>query len=101
MGRGRKKKNHYPQSWGMSADKMQMKKRVLCVYDGDRRLWKDDLMMHNEYEVRMNMPDGKSYVTDLDVETLKRADAFHNATEEEKGPWVEDEVPPFLGKLME
>ncbi|KAI9745766.1 MAG: hypothetical protein M4579_007638, partial [Chaenotheca gracillima] len=28
-----------------------------------------------------------SNITDLDVETMKRADAFHNATEEEKGPW--------------
>jgi len=86
-GKGRKKRKNYPPSWGMSADKMQMKKRVLCVYDGERRLWKDDLMMHSEFEVRMKLADGKSYVTDLDVETLKRAEAFHNATEEEKGPW--------------
>ncbi|KAJ9500536.1 hypothetical protein H2202_003752 [Exophiala xenobiotica] len=88
IGKGRKKRKHYPPSWGMSADKMCMKKRVLCVYDGDRRLWKDDMMLHNEFEVRMTLPDGKNYVTDLDVETLKRAEAFHNATHEEKGPWM-------------
>jgi hypothetical protein len=63
-----------------------MKKRVLCVYDGERRLCKDDMMMHNEFEVRMNSADGKSYITDLDVETLRRAEAFHNATEAERGP---------------
>jgi hypothetical protein len=73
VGKGRKKRKHYPPSWGMSAEKMQMKKRVLCVYDGERRLWKDDMMLHNEFEVRMKLPDGKGYVTDLDVETLKRA----------------------------
>lgn len=84
----------------MSADRMQMKKRVLCVYDGERRLWKDDLMMHNEFEVRMSLPDGKSYVTDLDVETLKRAQAFHNATEEEKGPWVPEQPAFDLNALM-
>lgn len=88
LGKGRKKRKHYPPSWGMSADKMRMKKRVLCVYDGERRLWKDDIMLHNEFEVRMSLPDGKSYVTDLDVETLKRAEAFHNASQEEKGPWL-------------
>ncbi len=33
----------------------------------------------------MRFGDGESYVTDLDVETVKRAEAFHNATEEEKG----------------
>jgi hypothetical protein len=100
IGRGRKKRKDYPPSWGMSADRMQMKKRVLCVYDGQRRLWKDDLMMHNEFEVRMSLPDGKSYVTDLDVETLKRAQAFHNATEEEKGPWVPEQPAYDLNALM-
>lgn len=69
---------------------MKMKKRVLCVYDGARRLWKDDMMLDQEFEVRMKLPDGKSYVTDLDVQTLKRAEALHGATPEERGPWVPD-----------
>ena len=71
---------------------MKMKKRVLCVYDGQRRLWKDDMMLDQEFEVRMKLPDGKSYVTDLDVQTLERAKALHGATEEERGPWVHDNV---------
>lgn len=71
---------------------MRMKKRVLCVYDGPRRLWKDDMMLDSEFEVRMHLGDGNSYVTDLDVETVKRADALHNATVEEKGPWLREEV---------
>lgn len=91
VGKGRRKRKHYPTSWGVAADKMKMRKRVLCLYDGERRLWKDDMMLNNEFEVRMNLPDGKSYVTDLDVETLKRAEAIHGATEEERGPWVPEE----------
>ena len=93
---------HYPLSWGCSAEKMKMKKRVLCVYDGARRLWKDDMMLDNEFEVRMKLGDGKSYVTDLDVETLKRAQALHGATEEEKGPWRpdDDDDEVDLQKLM-
>ncbi|KAF2756562.1 hypothetical protein EJ05DRAFT_502066 [Pseudovirgaria hyperparasitica] len=87
---GRKKKKNYPLSWGCSIDKMKMKKRVLCVYDGSRRLWKDDMMLDQEFEVRIPMPDGRGYVTDLDVQTLNRADALHAATEEEKGPWTEN-----------
>jgi hypothetical protein len=71
---------------------MKMKKRVLCVYDGQRRLWKDDMMLDQEFEVRVKLADGKSYVTDLDVQTLERAKALHGATEEEKGPWVPDNV---------
>ncbi|KAI9724821.1 MAG: hypothetical protein M1812_000097 [Candelaria pacifica] len=91
-GKGRKKRKNYPLSWGCSAEKMKMKKRVLCVYDGARRLWKDDMMLDNEFEVRLKLGDGRSYVTDLDVETLKRAEAFHGATEEEKGPWGPEEI---------
>lgn len=85
IGKGRRRRKHYPISWGCSAEQMKMRKRVLCVYDGPRRLWKDDMMLDNEFEVRMRFGDGESYVTDLDVETVKRAEAFHNATEEEKG----------------
>lgn len=69
-----------------------MKKRVLCIYNGPRRLWKDDMMLDSEFEVRMQLGDGKSYVTDLDMQTVKRANAMHNATEDEQGPWLEDEV---------
>ena len=71
---------------------MKMKKRVLCVYDGQRRLWKDEMMLDNEFEVRLRLGDGNSYITDLDVVTVNRAEAFHNATEEEKGPWIQDDV---------
>lgn len=71
---------------------MKMKKRVICVYDGQRRLLKDDMMLDQEFEVRMRLPDGKSYVTDLDVQTLKRADAFYGTTPEERGPWVPNNI---------
>jgi hypothetical protein len=71
---------------------MKMKKRVLCVYDGGRRLWKDDMMLDQEFEVRMHLAGGKSYVTDLDVQTLKRAEGVHGATIEERGEWVPDNV---------
>lgn len=100
VGKGRRRRKDYPVSWGCSAEQMKMKKRVLCVYDGPRRLWKDDMMLNNEFEVRMQLGSGSSYVTDLDVETLKRAEAFHNATEEEKGPWMEDGREVDIEELM-
>ncbi|KAL9110001.1 MAG: hypothetical protein Q9227_005340 [Pyrenula ochraceoflavens] len=103
VGKGRKKRDHYPPSWGVSADKMKMKKRVICVNDGERRLWKDEIMLDNAYEVRVKLADGHSHVTDLDVETLKRTEALHSATAEEKGPWLPsgDEAEPLdLEELM-
>jgi len=91
VGKGRKKRKHYPNAWGCPIDKMKMKKRVVCVYDGQRRLWKDEMMLDKNFEVRMHLKDGDDYVTDLDYQTLQRTEALHNATEEEKGPWSQDE----------
>jgi len=75
---------------------MRMKKRVLCVYDGGRRLLKDDMMLNSEYEVRVALPgNDRSYVTDLDVQTMKRANGVLSATEEERGPWIPDNILDF------
>ena len=68
-----------------------MRKRELHVFDGQRPLWKDEMMLHSQFEIRMRLGEGNAYVTDLDVETLKRANALHDATEEEKGPWSPNE----------
>lgn len=89
-------------SWGSAPQNMRMKKRVLCVFDGSRRLWKDDMMLDAEHEVRIPMSglgDGRQYVTDLDVLTLRRADSVLNATEEEKGPWFGAEDGQEDGEL--
>jgi len=89
--KGRKSRQNYPSSWGFDKGQMTMKKRVMTVFDGARRLAKDDLMLSTDQEVRVKLSDGKSYVTDLDVQTMKRAIGFHNATDEEKGPWISDD----------
>ena len=100
--KGRKKRKDYPSSWGCPTTQMKMKKRVLCVFDGPRRLWKDEMMLNTDYEVRMKLGDEKAYVTDLDIQTMRRADAFHTSTEEEKGSWVADDLTGMdLEKLME
>lgn len=89
--KGRKNRRDYPSSWGFDKGQMNMKKRVMAVFDGARRLAKDDMMLSTEHEVRVKLSDGKSYVTDLDMETLKRAEGFLEATDEEKGPWISDD----------
>jgi len=98
VSKGRKKRKDYPNEWGCHADKMNMKKRTLHVFDGPRKLWKDEMMLGNEFEVRMQLGEGNSYVTDLDVLTVYKANAILDATEEEKGPWnPNDDV---IEKLM-
>ncbi|KAI0169478.1 hypothetical protein GGR52DRAFT_468368 [Hypoxylon sp. FL1284] len=89
--KSRKNRRDYPNSWGFDKGQMTMKKRVMAVFDGSRRLAKDDMMLSTEHEVRVKLPGGKSYVTDLDVNTMKRAEGFLNATDEEKGPWISDD----------
>jgi hypothetical protein len=89
--RGRKHRRDYPSSWGFDKGQMTMRKRVLCAFDGPRRLHKDEMMLSTEQEVRLKLSDPNAYITDLDVQTLRRAEAFHSATDEEKGPWISDD----------
>ncbi|KAH7152960.1 hypothetical protein EDB81DRAFT_438979 [Dactylonectria macrodidyma] len=97
--KGRKNRRDYPSSWGFDKGQMTMKKRVMAVFDGPRRLAKDDMMLSTDHEVRLQLSDGKSYVTDLDVQTLNRAEGFLGATDEEKGPWISDD--PTAEQLKE
>ncbi|KAL4802960.1 hypothetical protein BDV18DRAFT_145937 [Aspergillus unguis] len=103
--RRRNNRDRYPQSWGCPSRNIKMKKRVLCVFDGQRRLWKDEMMLDNELEVRLKLPGGagdgtnrEAYITDLDVETLKRANGILSATEEERGPWIDGPSTQLLGQ---
>jgi hypothetical protein len=96
---GRKNRRDYPSSWGFDKGQMTMKKRVLAVFDGPRRLAKDDMMLSTEQEVRIKLQDGKAYVTDLDLQTIKRAEGFLGATDEEKGLWISDD-PTEAQKMM-
>ncbi|RWA07150.1 hypothetical protein EKO27_g7960 [Xylaria grammica] len=89
--KGRKNRQNYPSSWGFDKGQMTMKKRVLTVFDGPRRLAKDDMMLSTEHEVRVKLSDGRSYVTDLDVNTMRRAEGFLSATPQEKGIWISDD----------
>ncbi|EEA22168.1 hypothetical protein TMatcc_008400 [Talaromyces marneffei ATCC 18224] len=102
--RRRGNRNSYPQSWGTPAAKMKTKKRVLCAYDGPRRLWKDEMMLDNEFEVRVPLPGGagdgtnrNAYTTDLDVVSLRRIEGVFSATEEERGPWLPDSSNRLMG----
>ncbi|KAL9105813.1 MAG: hypothetical protein Q9227_009069 [Pyrenula ochraceoflavens] len=46
-GSGPEKGEHYLLSWEISADKMRMKKRVICVDDDEGRSWIDHVMRDN------------------------------------------------------
>ena len=89
--RGRKARRDYPSSWGFDKGQMNMRKRVMAVFDGPtRRLTEGDMKLSTDHEVRVRLADGKSYVTDLDIQTLKRAEGFKTATDEEKAHWIPD-----------
>ncbi|KAH7312035.1 hypothetical protein BKA65DRAFT_518036 [Rhexocercosporidium sp. MPI-PUGE-AT-0058] len=90
--KGRKPRKDYPSSWGSGNSQIKMKKRVPAFVDGPRKLWRDNMMLDTDYEVRMKFDEEKTYVTDLDVQTLRRAEAFHESSDEDKGPWIADEL---------
>ncbi|EPE09688.1 zinc c2h2 finger domain containing protein [Ophiostoma piceae UAMH 11346] len=99
--RSRRSRQNYPTSWGFDKGQMTMRKRVMTVFEGPRRLAKDDMMLSTEHEVRLKLSDGKAYVTDLDVQTMKRAEGFLTATDEEKGVWVSDDPTDAQIKQMQ
>ncbi|KAI2786072.1 hypothetical protein POX_h09839 [Penicillium oxalicum] len=105
INRRRNNRGNYPASWGCPSSSMKTKKRVLCVFDGQRRLWKDEMMLNHEFEVRLRLPDTAwdgtyrdAYVTDLDVETMKRAEGVLSANEEERGPWMHSPDSHLIGQ---
>lgn len=61
-------------------------------FDGGRRLAQKDLLLSTDCEVRLKLSEGTAYVTDLVVQTMKRAECFLNATEDEKGRWTSDNL---------
>jgi hypothetical protein len=69
------------------------------VYDPVSYRLDDDLMLPTGHAL---LHDGKSSVTDLDVQMQKRAEALFGATEEDKGLWVSDNpADEELEKMLE
>ena len=93
-----KRRKNYPPSWNAPPEKMKTRKRVLCVFDGQRRLWKDDMMLGMDNQVREPLAggNGRHWITSFDVQTLRRAEGILEATEEEKGPWMDAFGNPYV-----
>lgn len=83
---------------------MKRKRRVICMFDGPRRLWKDELGLDRrvDFELKLPMPDihGRNiFLSSLDVESLRRAEGVFSATDDEKGPWM-PESEATAGRLI-
>ncbi|KUJ12483.1 uncharacterized protein LY89DRAFT_699742 [Mollisia scopiformis] len=79
-----KKRKDYPLSWGSPISQMKMKTKTIPCYD---------MMLNSDYEVRLELGDEKTYVTDLDVQTMKRADTFRTH-------WKMKKVHAFRGMYV-
>lgn len=75
-----------------SLSRKKMKKRVLRIFDGPSRLSKDEMMLDTDYEDRVELNDNKSYAPDLDTQSMRQADTFHAARDEEQVPPVAEET---------
>jgi hypothetical protein len=73
--------------------------KVRGVFDGARRLRKEHTLAEKDYEDRLKLNTKGPYVTNQDEEILRRAEAFHKATEDVL-PSVENEPPPFFRKKL-
>lgn len=68
----RRNRTHYPPSWGFNMDEMKVRRRRLAMVDGPERLHMEDMVVSMEDEVHVELSEGNSYVTDLDLQTLSR-----------------------------
>jgi hypothetical protein len=84
-----KKHKIFPSSWGTPGSRMEMEKRGLCVFDGARRLWKDDVKHDTDCEVHMEVQDGRANITDLDIQTMRKPRPPVNWGEQ--SPWIVDD----------
>jgi len=81
---GRKKRRTLPSGWGVQPDRMVTKRRCLQVYDGNKLLCRDEMMMSSAWEVKANLASGGAEVSDLDYWTVVRANAFHDAARQDR-----------------
>ncbi|EWC47850.1 hypothetical protein DRE_02732 [Drechslerella stenobrocha 248] len=88
---GRKRRRNLPAGWGVQPDRMVTKRRCLQVYDGNKLLCRDEMMMSSAWEVKANLAGGDAEVSDLDYWTVVRANAFHDAAREERAAPKESE----------
>ena len=91
--RRRRNKGGYPSSWGFDQGQMTVKKRIMAVFDGTVRVGQGDMVLSTDHEVRVRLSDGKSYVTDLDVQMLDRAERFYNDNDDGGGVSDVNDVP--------
>ena len=76
----------YPASWGSAPNQVRMKKRALRVFNGPKRLHKEDMIMNLDFEVLVPFDGGSYNVSDLDIQTLKRAEMILATAEDVRRP---------------
>ena len=88
-GKDNKRRKNYALSWGAALEKTKMNKRVLCVYDGERRLWKDDTMLdvseHDAYSVS-SYPARTTYSSGPTPEFPMNLTSMEQSVERSPGP---------------
>lgn len=70
------KRKAYPAAWSLPEDEVNLKKRITAVFDGQQRLYKDEMTMNTDYEV------------DMDLVTMQQAEFLVTSSEEERMRWL-------------
>lgn len=65
------KRKDYPSSWCHHSSQMKMKKRVVCVFDGPRRLLKDDMVLGSAFDACTRLAGPSANLSDLGLEALE------------------------------
>lgn len=75
---GRKRRSDHPQSSGNPRDTMKMKKHVMCAFDGNRQLWKDEAFFAADLQANIPWSRMESYAKDLDALRITQPEVYFN-----------------------
>jgi hypothetical protein len=74
----RKRRSDCPPSWGNPRDTMKVKKRVMCAFDGNRQLWKDETFFAADLQANIPWSRMESYAMDLDALRITQPEVYFN-----------------------
>ncbi|CCU82681.1 C2H2 finger domain-containing protein [Blumeria hordei DH14] len=76
-----KRGKELPFSWACPSQ-IKSKKRVLCLFNGPRRFWKDEINLDINHESELKLDPNHKFLDSIDAQTVQRANSMHTAAEE-------------------
>lgn len=86
-----KRGKELPLSWACPSQ-IKSKKRVLCLFNGPRRFWKDEINLDINHKSELKLDSNHNFLGGIDAQTLHRANSMHTAAEENPDLYLSGDI---------